>query len=986
MIKKVAFLLLTILILSINVGAVAPELESITITDTGGFTNESTPKISITLAVDSPLPTHMQFSCNGTEWKEWQTYATQTIDFDITTLEYDCLNGEDGAVIVHAKLKNGDENSTVQSDDTHYDATAPTALIVSPADEEWINTISQISGTAADTGGAELARIWIGIENPQGQYWSSNETAWIAEETFNEELDTSWAYVFASPNSNGHYEVKVKATDNADNNSTITTSNFNFDNNRPQLLSAKYISHYKVRLVFTEQITGENVTPVISFGNSMTPTDQEAELIGDTSNGWEMNLFVENGTPSSSTTVNMSGFVDRAGNEMEVAVGVVVLGEDEAPVTTTSFDSTNWQASDISIILTCSDVNWAGCKETFYCIDDTSNDCDALNGIEYTTTQITHAAEGTSYIRFASRDNFGNEEIVKSQILKFDKSISAPSISTSVSDDDVTISWDVVDENSLSGISCYEIRRSASSGFDYAGSGVTTIRSCSSQGESTSYTNLNLGNDTYYYRVKAVDNAGNEAISSQASATVDVTNNDDDDDTDDDDDEDEDNSAPSLEWEKPVTNDRDDVSGTIMLKVWSYDNESNMRYVEFMVDDAPIEIVTSQNLDRYIVNWDSTTVADGEHVLTAVAKNWSGSNNDARTKTITITTNNGIEPEDGTALETDDANKVVAENAIDAASDKKETVDSLLAELDVLGIALDAGQAGLFADASELIDSAQELLEDKNYSQAIEKADEAIAKLEALAELIAVGEYGEGSQYVYNEEHLELLMKELGFSQTVIDEAKAMLEENNVERSLSFKQVGSNGETYYKAVITLTIKNNSGKAQEIKVIEVIPKEFAETASEIVGENFTVIVDDPVLEWVVSLEAGQEATIVYALKSELTAEQADAMVDSEILNKFSIPPVLVSSETEMNKASFLGTTIGLFGLGGTVEIFGIVIILGAIIVFAALYVIGKQGNEKQNSFGLDAATKRAGFGSSFFDKIGKSDKKEESSGSKWKYSD
>ena len=109
-------------------------------------------------------------------------------------------------------------------------------------------------------------------------------------------------------------------------------------------------------------------------------------------------------------------------------------------------------------------------------------------------------------------------------------------------------------------------------------------------------------------------------------------------------------------------------------------------------------------------------------------------------------------------------------------------VDSLLAELNVLGSALNAEQAELFAAAQELLDGAQELFDGEEYGGAVEKADEAAAMLEELAGLISVVPYGEESQYVFNEEHLEVLMKGIGFSQEVCDEAKQMLEGNEIEK------------------------------------------------------------------------------------------------------------------------------------------------------------------------------------------------------------
>ena len=65
---------------------------------------------------------------------------------------------------------------------------------------------------------------------------------------------------------------------------------------------------------------------------------------------------------------------------------------------------------------------------------------------------------------------------------------------------------------------------------------------------------------------------------------------------------------------------------------------------------------------------------------------------------------------------------------------------------------------------------------------------------------------------------------------------------------------------------------------------------------------------------------------------------------------------------------------------------ITIAIIAIIAIVALFVTGRIGKEKETPFGIQSAAGKAGFGSGFFDRIGKSEKKEESSGPKWKYSD
>ncbi len=639
----------------------------------------------------------------------------------------------------------------------------------------------------------------------------------------------------------------------------------------------------------------------------------------------------------------------------------VTIGSISKPNISSEHEEDTWEISD-DPEFTWSSVSGA---TYYYLLNDSSGttvtESNKEGTRESTSKSYLGLSNGTHYFHVMAK--VGSDESATDHYkIKIDDS--NPNTPTSLSgsydsgDDKVDLDWNDNGGDSHSGIDYYKIYRGTNKDFDDA-SKIGKTRD--SDTDYSSYSDLTDG-QTYYYWVVAVDNAGNES-SESSYAPVFYGNQ-------------TDRPKPTVELIDP---DNDDVvEGIVEIKARATaDSTTSIKRIRFHLNETYIGDGTKSG-SYYVFDWNTLSVSNGDYELkaTSIDEYNISSNQDSIDITVDNKTTNDT-PDD-------DENKIAAEDAIDVAFAVKETVDSFLAEFDVLGIALNAEQAGLFEEARDLIDKAQEAFDNEDYDTAVEKADKGVAKLEELAGLVAVGTYGAKSQYVFNEEHLEIMMKGLGFSQAVCDEAKQMLEGSWVERSLSLKQIGSGNEVYYKAVITIVVRNDSGETKEVKVVEVIPKEFAETASEIAGENFTVIVDDPVLEWIVSVEAGDQATIVYALKSELTAEEADAMVDSEILNKFLIPPVLVSSETEMSKASFLGTATGLFGLGGAIEIAGIAIIIGAIIVFGALYVIEKRGKGNESPFGIEAASKRAGSGSGFFDRIGGSGKKKESSGPKWKY--
>ncbi|MBS3059877.1 MAG: hypothetical protein J4224_05670, partial [Candidatus Diapherotrites archaeon] len=60
----------------------APSLSSIAITDTSGYTNDSTPTLTISAGSDA---SHMAFSCNNSTFGSWIAFVSTYSSFDITT-------------------------------------------------------------------------------------------------------------------------------------------------------------------------------------------------------------------------------------------------------------------------------------------------------------------------------------------------------------------------------------------------------------------------------------------------------------------------------------------------------------------------------------------------------------------------------------------------------------------------------------------------------------------------------------------------------------------------------------------------------------------------------------------------------------------------------------------------------------------------------------------------------------------------------------
>jgi len=85
------------------------------------------------------------------------------------------------------------------------------------------------------------------------------------------------------------------------------------------------------------------------------------------------------------------------------------------------------------------------------------------------------------------------------------------------------------------------------------------------------------------------------------------------------------------------------VSGTLSVTATASDNVGVIG-VRFYVDTAPIGV--EQTIAPYTVTWDSSTVSNGTHMLTAVARDAAG--NTTTSATVTVSVANGQSPFKGT--------------------------------------------------------------------------------------------------------------------------------------------------------------------------------------------------------------------------------------------------------------------------------------------------------------------------------------------------
>ena len=219
------------------------------------------------------------------------------------------------------------------------------------------------------------------------------------------------------------------------------------------------------------------------------------------------------------------------------------------------------------------------------------------------------------------------------QIVKIDSAgdTTAPSAVTNLAatprTDGAQLNWTAASDNI--GIDEYRVYRSQTAGFTPgAANRVARVSS------GTSWTDSGRAAGTYYYRVRAVDKAGNLGAASGQVSNV-VTG---------------DTTAPAVSMTAPAAG--ASLSGTVAVSANASD-ASGVASVQFTLDGDPLG--AADTAAPYSLSWDTTKVTDGPHTLAAVARDASG--NAATSATVAVQVHNtglvaayGFDEPSGTAI------------------------------------------------------------------------------------------------------------------------------------------------------------------------------------------------------------------------------------------------------------------------------------------------------------------------------------------------
>jgi hypothetical protein len=405
-----------------------------------------------------------------------------------------------------------------------------------------------------------------------------------------------------------------------------------------------------------------------------------------------------------------------------------------------------------------------------------------------------------------------------------------------------------------------------------------------------------------------------------------------------------DGTSPTLYWAFTET----ELSGNIIIKASASDDKL-LSQVEFELNN--VKYGTTKDGNTYTYTLDTNSIANGTYTLKAIATDGAGN---VKEITRSITISNIVTPEQ---------EKV---KAISDAKVKKQIIEDMINYLEGKGVIINQEIKDDKAEADALLNEAELTTE---IALAIEKAEGAKTIYNQInSELPESIQTFSLSKYVFDSDMLENRLIELGLAE-YSEEIIEMIQNTNVERTFEVIKVGD----IYQAKINIKIVNETGETV-LKIIEIIPKEFATSASAIFSSHdFVIIQEDPILEFTIDAPIGSSVEFSYSI-GELTEEEANALIDKNIMMQFVSPPLVTSESTNISNVLKEDN-----GLAFTMAIIAIVIII-LIVIGIVAFVYMKKGTGTP-SFG----TKSAGITEKMKNKINGLGKGKDKAGpGKWKY--
>ena len=465
------------------------------------------------------------------------------------------------------------------------DTTPPTVSVTSPANGASVLGTISVSATAGDN---------LGVTGVQFLLDGAN----LGAEDTTSPYSVSWNTTSAS---NGTHTLSARALDAAGNTGTAASVTVTVDNQAPTgtVSINNGVAATNVIAVTLNLSASDAQGPVSQMRFSNTGSSFSTPIAYAATGAWTV-------TTGEGTKTVFAQFSDAAGNWSASATDTIVL--DTTPPTISNRTATNITSNSATITWTTNEVADSQVDYGQTTAYGATTPLDSSLALSH-SVPIAGLVAGTPYhYRARSRDVAGNLTVSADGTFStlsgpdtVPPSIPANLNATPISSTQIDLAWTASSDNV--GVTGYKVFRD--------GAQIATTGS-------TSFSNTGLTPATpYTYAVSAFDAAGNESSQSSSVSASTLAP---------------DTTPPTVSITAPAANST--VSGIVPFTANASDN-IGVAGVQFIIDGA--NLGAEDTTSPYSVSWNTATISNGMHTLTARARDGAGNTN---TSSIGVTVSN----------------------------------------------------------------------------------------------------------------------------------------------------------------------------------------------------------------------------------------------------------------------------------------------------------------------------------------------------------